>query len=137
VAACRAADLNGTITSWEGAAGHRIAAITIRNVGSTDCALFQYMLPALVDADGHALIVGNVIRQPAHRTFAPGATSTTMVDTANYCGNAPTAPLLIRFYLPDNSSFEATDKTSLQAPLDPPPCNGPNVPASIEMQPMS
>ena len=136
-APCPAADLEGSITSWDGAAGHRIAGITVRNAGSADCALFEYMRPALVDADGHSLIVGGRVQEPGHRRFAPGETSTTMVDMANYCGNAPTARLLIRFYLPDNTWFDTVDRTNGQAPLDAPPCNGPNVPAMIQMQPMS
>jgi hypothetical protein len=137
VTACDAGNLDGGITSWEGAAGHRIATVTIHNAGTSDCALPEYLRPALVDADGHALIVAELLPQPAPITFPAGANATTMVDMTNYCGAAPTAQLLLRFYLPTDASFQATDKTRPRATLDPPPCNGPNAAATIEMQPLT
>jgi uncharacterized protein DUF4232 len=136
VDACAPVGLSAGITAWEGAAGHRIATITIHNGGATACALPQYLRPALVDVDGHALIVGQLVPEPAPITFPAGADATTLVDMANYCGAAPTAQLLIRFYLPSEDSFEAGDTTRGRGPLDPPPCNGPTEPGSIQMQPL-
>ena len=39
VGACAADQLSGTIDGWDGAAGHRIATIKVRNDGATDCTL--------------------------------------------------------------------------------------------------
>jgi Protein of unknown function (DUF4232) len=137
VGACTAEALSGLIMGWDGAAGHRIATISIDNGGSTACLLPRYLRPALIDGDGHALIVSEGLNQPAPIEFPAGATATSMVDMANYCGAAPTPadkPLKLRMYLPDESSIELPSAASLPLPADPPPCNGPNVPASIQMQ---
>jgi uncharacterized protein DUF4232 len=136
---CRANDLSGLIMSWEGAAGHRIATIRISNDGSTSCRLPQFLRPALIDGDGHALIVGQLVPEPASITVPARATTSTMVDMANYCGAAPTPPdqaLKLRMYLPDQSSIELLPTNSLPLPADPPPCNGRNAPATIEMRPL-
>ena len=139
VAACAAKDLRGMILSWEGAAGHRIATIRIVNGGTMACLLPQYMRPALIDGDDHALIVGELFPEPAPIAFPAEATATSMVDMANYCGAAPTPAnelLRLRMYLPDDTSVELPPSASLALPNDPPPCNGPNQPASIQMQPL-
>jgi len=133
-AACVASDLRGAVTGWEGAAGHRIAPISISNAGTTACLLPQYLRPALIDAGGRALMVGQLVSQPAPIELAAGAEATSMVDMANYCGAAPAKPLKIRLYLPDETSIELAAASSLPNPGDAPPCNGPNVPASIQMQ---
>jgi hypothetical protein len=132
--ACAADQLSGTIDAWDGAAGHRIATIKVHNNGATTCALPQHVRPALVDADGHALIVGEPVGPTARTPFLAGAELTSMVDMANYCGAAPTAALKIRLYLPDESSIELSPVNSLPLPVDPPPCNGPTAPSSIQMQ---
>ncbi len=135
--ACVAGQLNGEITGWQGAAGHRIAVINLHNDGPNDCRLPELLRPALVDTDGHALIVGAPVSDTRTFTFQVGNAASTQVDTVNYCGAEPTAPLTIRFYLPDQTSIELSVKLDVPATLDPPPCNGPNVPASIEMQPLN
>lgn len=137
--ACTANDLSGLIMSWEGAAGHRIATIQISNDGSTACQLPLLLRPALIDGDGHALIVGQLPPEPASITVPARATASSMVDMANYCGAAPTPSdqaLKLRMYLPDESSIELLPVNSLPLPADPPPCNGRNAPATIEMHPL-
>ncbi len=132
---CAVDALTGEITAWEGAAGHRIATISLHNHSSVGCALTKLLRPALVDADGHALIVGPRVSDPDSITLVAGGDATTMVDMANYCGAAPTAQLKIRLYLPDQTSVELAAAANLPDQLDVPPCNGPSVPAAIQMQP--
>lgn len=134
---CAADVLTGMITAWDGAAGHRIATVIVHNGGKVDCLLPVLLRPALVDADGHALIVGEPASDSSSIDIPGGADVTTMVDMANYCGAAPTSALRIRLYLPDQSSVEAAAAGSLSYPLDTPPCNGPNQPAEIQMQALS
>ena len=135
VDACTVNSLAGEITAWEGAAGHRIATVQLANTGTGACAVPEYLRPALVDGDGHALIVGGPAQTAGKVALAAGGRATTLVDMTNYCGTAPTAPLSLRLYLPSGESIEAHPTSGVQGPIDPPPCNGPSQPASIEMQP--
>ena len=132
--ACSAAQLTGEIVGWDGAAGHRIASLNLHNTGPGDCALPKLLRPALVDADGHALIVGALVSDTRTLTFQVGNAASTEVDMANYCGAAPTAELRIRLYLPDQTSFELSPHLDVPGTVDPPPCNGPNAAASIQIQ---
>jgi uncharacterized protein DUF4232 len=134
LAACAARDLAGVITAWEGAAGHRIATVDLHNGGAADCLLPRYLRTALIDGTGRALIVADGVAQPSPITFPAGAYATTMVDMANYCSSAPSSPLRIRLYLEDASSVEVSAAAALSDQLDPPPCNGPNAAAEIQMQ---
>jgi hypothetical protein len=132
--ACDADALTASISAWDGAAGHRIATVDVVNRAKFDCTLPDVLRPALVDADGHALIVAAPASASTVLHLAAGSGSVTAsVDMANYCGASPTAALRIRLYLPNQSSIEAAAVSGLE-PLDAPPCNGPNVPATIEMQ---
>jgi hypothetical protein len=132
--ACRADDLDASISGWDGAAGHRIATVDVRNRTANECALPALLRPALVDAEGTALIAGAPVSDTATIRLARGRGATTEIDMANYCGAAPSAALRIRLYLPSQESVEAAANPGLNA-LDLPPCNGETVPASIEMQP--
>jgi len=134
--ACTADQLAGTITAWEGAAGHRIATVQLRNVGNIGCSVPDLLRPALVDTDGHALIVGTPAQPTSTVTIRAGRYVTTQVDMDNYCGADPTGALRIRLYLPSEDSVEAAPGSGLTGPLDAPPCNGPNQPADIQMQPL-
>jgi hypothetical protein len=133
---CAAAALTGEIAGWEGAAGHRIATIQVRNAGSSACGLPELLRPALVDEDGHALIVGQKVSDAASVTLAAGDSASSMVDMSNYCGRAPTAALKLRLYLPSEASVELGASGSVTNPIDAPPCNGENAPSTIEMQPL-
>ena len=134
VDACAPASLSAEITAWEGAAGHRIATVQMTNTGSSACSVPRYFRPALVDEDGHALIVTNAVPEPAPLTLPAGARAQTLVDMANYCGTAPTAPLYLRLYLTSDGTVDAKPAASVSGPIDAPPCNGPTVPAEIQMQ---
>ena len=134
VDACAPAGLSAEITAWEGAAGHRIATVRLTNTSTEPCTVPRYFRPALVDEDGHALIVTTFVPEPAPLTLPAGATGGTLIDMANYCGNAPTAPLFLRLYLTSDATVEAKPAASVSEPIDAPPCNGPNAPAEIQMQ---
>jgi len=136
VDACAAADLSAEITAWEGAAGHRIATVKVRNTGSSACALPKLLRPVLVEQAGNALIVGTPPQAAGAITVAASTSATTLVDMTNYCGVAPSSPLGIRLYLPSDTSVEAYPAAGVSLPIDPPPCNGPSQAASIEMQPL-
>lgn len=134
VDACVPAGLSAEINAWEGAAGHRIATVKVTNTGAEPCSVPRYFRPALVDENGHGLIVSQSMPEPAPITLPAGASGTTMVDMANYCGTAPTAPLLLRLYLASDDAVEAKPGASVSEPIDPPPCNGPSAPAEIQIQ---
>ncbi|MFL5749155.1 MAG: hypothetical protein ACJ767_00920 [Chloroflexota bacterium] len=118
--------------TWEGAAGHRIAHVTLTNRAADDCLLGEFKLVQYVDARNRVLIegpaVGGSVTVPAHGSLS------TMVDIGNYCGVAPEQPVGIVFVnarggiLLVGSPLSATD-------MSVPPCNGPNSPATIQMQP--
>jgi hypothetical protein len=135
-AACTADQLSGTIEAWDGAAGHRIATLKVHNNASVDCVLPELLRPALVDADGRTLIVGAPVSGTAPFGLPADADATAMVDMANYCGKTSTAALKLRLYLPDESSIELAASATLTNSMDVPPCNGPNEPATIQMQPL-
>ncbi|MFL5724944.1 MAG: hypothetical protein ACJ77F_01255 [Chloroflexota bacterium] len=118
--------------TWEGAAGQRIAHVTLTNRADEDCLLGEFKLVQYVDARNRVLIegpaVGGSVTVPAHGSLS------TMVDIGNYCGVAPEQPVGIVFVnagggiLLVGSPLSATD-------MSVPPCNGPNSPATIQMQP--
>ena len=130
---CSVDALAARITVWEGAAGSRIADVTVTNTSATACRLPATPSLALVDGSGTVLIEGH---KTATGTIRLGAATSvaTLVAVSNYCGPRPTPPVRIAFELPTGSLLAAppspTDATV-------PPCNGATVPASIEMQPWS
>ena len=80
--------------------------------------------PQLVDGSGAVLIDGDPPAASSDLTLPAGAVLTTDVDTSNYCGPDPVAPVSVAFVFPGGSvRFVAT-------PLSPtdtsgvPPCFG-------------
>ncbi len=131
-AVCDPATLAARITSWTGAAGNRIASIELRNDGDA-CLLPLVLRPELIDGRGRVLIEGASVTSSKTMSLATGATVTTLVDDANYCGPAPTPPVTVAFVLPDGGRIIA-DALSPADPTAIPPCNGPDAPSSIEMR---
>jgi hypothetical protein len=130
---CAAKNLSAEVVAWEGAAGSRIA--TVRFLGlDHDCLIPTHLKPALIDAAGHALIVAGDVHEAGILDLHIGMQAEALVDMSNYCGPAPVGEPFLRFYLPTNDSIEARRSANLNGPLDAPPCNGPTVPATIEMQ---
>jgi hypothetical protein len=132
VGPCRAADLTARITSWEGAAGNRIAMVTITNSGSDVCDMPKTTIPQLVDGAGTVLAQGTGQAGGSELRLSPGDVLTSEVDVANVCKTPVVAPVTIAYDLGDgrhvvSKPLKATDSTV-------PPCNGPGQPASIQMQ---
>ncbi len=125
--------LDARITLWEGAAGHRIAHVELTNTGPLECIIPSLARPQLMDGGGSVLIEGASPTTTEIFTLAPGAVATTLVQTGNYCGPAPVAPVSVAFAMPAGrivgAPFSPTDSTL-------PPCLGaPGSPGTIEMQP--
>jgi hypothetical protein len=135
VAACAGATLTARITSWEGAAGNRIANVVLTNPGSAPCTTTAVARPRLVDGSGTELIQGSPASGKATVTIPAGGSVTTLVDVSNYCGAAPVAPVGIAFDINGIATVVATPASNTDATV--PPCNGPGQPGTIQMQPWS
>jgi hypothetical protein len=132
VGPCDPASLAARIKSWEGAAGSRIANVSLVNGGPVACLFEARNHPQLVDGRG-VLIDG---RDPATTpvlTLEPGATVTTIVSAANYCGAPPVPPVSVAFVLGDGRRIVAEPAEASDEAV--PPCNGPGQPGTIEMHP--
>jgi hypothetical protein len=139
VLACTPNDVDAVITAWEGAAGSRIATVELHNTAGFTCTMWKVSQPRLVDASGGDLIVGAT--GSGREVIEIGARDVlrTLVEASNYCGPAPEAPVTVLFrqengIARDSGIYVATALT----PNDLsgiPPCNGPNQPGSIQMQP--
>jgi len=132
VRSCQPDDVDAVITSWDGAAGSRIATVVVHQVGSSSCTIDPLPKPWLADGHGGALITGKAgARTPI--TIAPGDVVSTLVEVSNYCGPAPVAPVTVAF-----TQGEAVFVATAVKPTDTsgvPPCNGPGAGGSIQMQP--
>ena len=134
---CNASNLTSAITSWTGAAGSRIAEVSLHNTGSSSCETSSLDQPQLIGPDGSILIDGSPTSSPTPLVMNPGATLRTMIRASDYCGPAVTAgPVTVAFVLGDGAGrvvadpWKPTDMSGL------PPCNSaPGTPGSIEMQP--
>ncbi len=133
VVACDAPALTAQITAWEGAAGSRIATVTVINGGRETCMLPSLARPSLVDGSGRGLAVGQApTRNVKTIDLAAGAALTTLVQVSNVCGAAPIAPVSLSFDLGDGHGVDARPLTADDVTV--PPCNGPTLPAQIDMQ---
>ena len=130
-ATCGSSGLLAKITAWEGAAGSRIADVTVTNNGPTACLLPEPGALHLVDGAGRDLISGTGPGGP-ETSLVAGASVTTLVDASNYCGAAPAAPVRITFDL--GAGRRVTAEPPRPGDVTVPPCNGSTVPASIQMQ---
>lgn len=129
-ALCASGQLTGAITLWEGAAGSRIAHVRLTNAGGA-CLLSERLKPQLLDGKGAVLVDGTVSGVAA--TMARGATLETLVKASNYCGPAPVAPVTIGLVLTGRDRLSLAPPTATDATV--PPCNGPTMPATLQMQP--
>jgi hypothetical protein len=128
---CDPAALSARVTSWTGAAGNRIADIELRNDGVA-CSLPVKAQVQLIDGNGRVLIEGPAASTSKTISLDPGATATTLVDDANYCGPDPTPPVTVAFVLPDGGLIVADAPTASNV-SGVPPCNGPGMAGSIQM----
>ena len=131
---CDPANLSARITMWEGAAGHRIAHVELRNTGADPCLVEAVARPQLVDGNGDVLIDGSSPSGRDSDELAPGAVFTTLVQDGNYCGAPPAPPVSVAFVLSDGGRFVAEPASPTDATV--PPCLGASGSAGdIEMQP--
>jgi hypothetical protein len=131
---CRATDLEGRITAWQGAAGSRIAEVQVTNSSSRACVVRGTPGLQLVDADGLVLIdsatagpSGQPQVTPADPglELAPGGHVRTEVEASNYCGKAATPPIDIAFTLPSGGGhFVATPAQGVSSAEAVPLCLG-------------
>ncbi len=132
-AMCLAAELDGRILGWQGAAGSRIADVEITNTGGS-CRVRGTPGLQLVDAGGRGLIdsttagpSGEPHLAPSDPTFdlVQGARLRTEVEVSDYCGPAPTLPIDIAFTLPaDGGRFVAKPGQGVASDMAVPPCEG-------------
>jgi hypothetical protein len=131
---CDPANLPARITLWEGAAGHRIAHIELRNAGPDPCTVESLARPQLVDGQGSVLIEGSSPPTAELLTVPPAGLLTTLVQDGNYCGPAAVAPVNVTFVLSDGGTIVAAPFSPTDATL--PPCLGAAGSAgTIDMQP--
>jgi hypothetical protein len=130
--ACDPGGLAARITAWEGAAGSRIADVTVTNRSATACLLAGAPVPELVDGSGRTIVRGTAqAARPAVR-IKPGDSVTTLVNVSNVCGAPPAPPVTVAFDLGEAEPLRATPLSPTDTTV--PPCNGPGLPAQIEMQ---
>ena len=134
VLACVSSHLRATITAWEGAAGSRIADVTVTNTGPGTCALPEPVGLDLIDGKGAKLMSGPGPSGPA-TALPAGSSATTLVEASNYCGPDPAPPVRIVFNLGHGEFVTASPASPTDATV--PPCNGSTVQPSIQMQPWS
>lgn len=136
---CLASDLAAKVTSWQGAAGHRIASVTMTNKSADRCAVVGTPEVQLVGAHGRILMDSQTDGPDGLPHVAPGsrplplrhgASVMTLVDTDNYCGKAPALPTTVAFVLPENAGRLVA---SPGPGGDVPPCLGSGSPGSIAM----
>ena len=131
---CDPANLSARITMWEGAAGHRIAHVELRNTGSEACLVETMARPQLVDGNRDVLIDGASPSGRDSDELAPGGVLTTLVQDGNYCGAPPAPPVSVGFVLSDGGRFVAEPASPTDATV--PPCLGAAGSAgTIDMQP--
>jgi hypothetical protein len=134
-AACAIGELVARVIQWEGAAGHRIGTVELKNGSKIACTVPELDQPQLVDGVDTVLIDGAAPTSSGSVAVAPGGTLQTLVQTGNYCGAAPIVPVTVAFVFPGGTG------RIVAVPLTPedtggvPPCNGPGGPGDIEMHP--
>jgi len=137
-AACDPANLAASITSWQGAAGHMVATISLINNGKSNCTIHVLATPQLVDANAKVLIQGTPPTSAATMTLAYYDIVTTMIQDANYCGPTPTGPVTVAFVFPGGEGRLVAMPAAGNPLAGVPPCLGPAGSAGdIEMHPFA
>ena len=138
VGLCLPSDVAARITTWDGATGHRIATVELRNAGSSSCLWPTLDQPQLVDGNGIILISGAVAAAGDALNLAPGDVVTTLVQDGNYCRQTPVAPVTVAFVMPGGTGRVVATPVSSTDLDGVPPCTGSTgSPGDIEMHPWS
>jgi hypothetical protein len=136
---CATDDLALQVTSWDGAAGHRTAAVTMTNTSATACTTLALDRPQLVaGTDGATVLIDGA--QPAASatlTLEAGATLSTLVQDGNYCGpDVSTGPITVAFILSNGTGRVVAEPLTPTDLSGLPPCNGnPGSAGTIDMHP--
>jgi hypothetical protein len=133
IGACYATELSAVITSWDGAAGSRVATVELTNGGSP-CTFPTRTQPQLLDAGGAGLIIGAPVTTSPTLSIPSNGHLRTMVEVGNYCGPTPVAPVTVAFVLSDGTQILATPDAHAGDVDGVPPCMGSTQPATIQMQ---
>jgi hypothetical protein len=131
-ALCSPDQLAQGISGWEGAAGTRIAQINVENRGGASCDLSGPPAAALLDSTGRivASSTGKVGGAPDF-VLQSGGVASLLVAVANWCGDPPQS-VAIGLTLPSGGQIVAQQEAGVT--FDPPPCNGPGQPLTIDVQ---
>jgi Protein of unknown function (DUF4232) len=130
---CTADRVSGAITTWEGAAGSRIAWVVVTNGGDVPCALAGPPAAVLVDGAGAILIASQGQVGGAESVeLLPGDDAQLLVAVANWCDDPPRPPVSIGLTLPGGVQLVVPPADGVV--FEPPPCNGPGQPATISVQ---
>lgn len=128
--ACR---LEVAISSWEGAAGSRLANLVATNRGQVACEVPLQTPAQLIDGTGRVLAqTGAATSGSRLVSIEPGQRVTTMASVANVCGAPPVAPVTIRLDLGTNGVVDARPVSPTDTTV--PPCNGPSQPSQMSIQ---
>lgn len=134
---CSHRALSGLIARWEGAAGHRIATVSVHNDAPTPCQLPSVLQATLTDKNGQPLISGPAVTATSFIPLPAGGSASTLVQVGNYCGPAPLEPVTIQFTMPDGGVFALVPHEGVGDIGGVPPCNGPGPTDDIQMQPFT
>lgn len=133
---CAADQLVAEISSWEGAAGSRIALVAVTSVSPKLCILEGPPSAALLDAGGTVLVAStDDVGGGPDVELPPGERAQLFVAVANWCNDPPPQPVSIGLTMPDGAKLTASPAAGVT--FDPPPCNGPGQPPTISVQPES
>jgi hypothetical protein len=132
-AACGLLDIDATITSWEGAAGSRIATVDVKNVGGSTCDLGAPTAETLLDGLAAPPIKSTGDKAVgSSMTLGNDQTAKLLVSVANWCSARPSDPVSIGLTLAGGSSFVAEPAKGVT--FDPPPCNSSSQPTTLGVQ---
>lgn len=133
--ACHASQLSARITSWEGAAGSRIATVSLYNTSFSTCSVRNFPQVRLVSGTGHTMIAGHSASTTgATHQIAPLHYRTALVSDSNYCGGSFAKPVTLTFTLTGTLGRVVAIPLSTTDASGVPPCNGdPGSAGSITM----
>lgn len=122
-----------TFERWDGAAGSRMADIRLTNRVDFPCDVAAIESIEYASDDGTTLIGPVPVLIPAI-TLDARESVTSMVRVSNYCGPAPRGSISLGFYF-ETGMFMNTGWPFEQRDIAIAPCNDPNAPGTLEMQP--
>jgi hypothetical protein len=134
VQVCHVSSLAARVTAWTGAAGNRVATVVLTNNGSSACHIQSLERPQLVDGNSSVLIDGTDPSRSTALTIDAGASVSTMVDDANYCGPRPKAPVTVAFVFSSGLQLVASPRSATDT-FGAPECMGAGAGGDITMHP--